>query len=326
MKIIPILCLALFASCAASAQQQAAPEPAGPATPAASSEFANLPVQKIGADDLIGVTVYDSPELSRTIRVSSEGYIRMPMVQQSILAAGLFPEELEKAIAAALVQDHVLVAPVVSVSIAEYQSHPVMVVGAVKTPIVFQSAGNVTLLDAITRAGGVADNAGTEVLITHRPVNLTDKSVAVTQRIQIQSLLDPESTTADMELQGGDIVRVPLAPQVYVVGNVIRPGPMNMNDIAGSSVLKAVVLSGGTAPYAGHTAFIYRRESGQKDRIEIPIQLNKIMKLKSPDVQLVAGDILYVPDATGRRISAKALEMSLGVGLAATSLTLELTR
>ena len=97
-----------------------------------SSEISNLPVERIGRDDLVGITVYDSPELTRTVRVGADGNIRLPMVQQHIHAAGLYPAELEAAITTALIQENVLVEPIVTVSVVEYRSRPITVVGAVR--------------------------------------------------------------------------------------------------------------------------------------------------------------------------------------------------
>ena len=76
------------------------------------SEIPNLPVEKIGPNDLLGLTVYDSPELTREVRVDADGAVRLPMVKQSIAVAGLYPAEVENAIAKALVADNVLVDPV----------------------------------------------------------------------------------------------------------------------------------------------------------------------------------------------------------------------
>jgi polysaccharide biosynthesis/export protein len=325
MKIIELIWLSMLGTCVCMAQQQPAGDQAGTGAPSA-VESANLPIARIGADDLIGVSVYDAPELSRTVRVSGDGYIRLPMVQEPIHAAGLFPADLEKSIATALVRDHVLVEPVVTVFIAEYQSHPITVVGAVKTPLTFQAIGNVTLLDAISRAGGVAENAGAEIFVTHQPASGDHKAEAQTDDVPVQSLLDPNDPGANLRLQPGDIVRVPTAGQVYVVGDVNKPGPFYITDGSESSILKALALSGGLAPYSSHTAYIYRIESGHKDRTEIRVELQKIMKRKAPDVDLLAEDILYIPDATGRRIGAKALEISLGLSMGAATLALYATQ
>ena len=128
-------------------------------------------------------------------------------------------DECENAIAAALVNEQVLVNPIVSVSVAEFHSRPITVVGAVRTPTTFQATSSMTLLDAITRAGGMSDNAGPEILITHQPSNERTGSVGLTERIPAKSLQDPASTTANLVLQGGDIVRVPDAGQIFMVGD-----------------------------------------------------------------------------------------------------------
>src|SRR5208337_4339811 len=90
----------------------------------------DLPIERIGNDDLLGITVYDSPELTRTVRVDSAGEIRLPMLRGHIKAAGLYPADLESSITSALTEEHVLVEPVVTVSVVEYRSRPISVVGA----------------------------------------------------------------------------------------------------------------------------------------------------------------------------------------------------
>src|SRR5580704_16211817 len=165
MRNMAIAVLVFAAATAVPAQQETVTSYSG-AGATTLSNISNLPLARIGNDDLIGVTVYDAPELTRTVRVSSGGDISLPMVKQPLHAAGLYPADLEKIVATALTEDHVLVDPVVTVSIVEYRSHPITVVGAVKMPVTFQATGNVTLLDAISRAQGLSDNAGTEILVS----------------------------------------------------------------------------------------------------------------------------------------------------------------
>src|ERR1700693_538656 len=93
---------------------------------------ANLPAQAIGPADLLAISVYGAPEFTRTVRVSPEGLIRLPMLREKIDAQGLMPAEVETRIAAALEQEQILVDPTVTVTIAEYQSRPISVLGAVK--------------------------------------------------------------------------------------------------------------------------------------------------------------------------------------------------
>ena len=127
---------------------------------------ANLPSQTIGADDLIAVSVYRSPELTRTVRVEADGSITLPLLRESVHAVGLLPNELEKAVTEALKREGILVNPVVEVTVAEYASRPISVMGAVKKPLTFQAVGHVTLLDALAKAEGLAPGAAQEVLVT----------------------------------------------------------------------------------------------------------------------------------------------------------------
>ena len=129
----------------------------------------NLPAQKIGSNDLLSISVYGAPELTRTVRVSAEGFIRLPMLKQKVEAKGLMPSDLEAKIAAALDTEKILVEPVVTVTIAEYHSRPISVAGAVKLPLTFQALGQTTLLEALTRAQGLSSEAGTEILVTRPP-------------------------------------------------------------------------------------------------------------------------------------------------------------
>jgi polysaccharide export outer membrane protein len=286
------------------------------------SEAANLPVEKLGPDDLLGISVYDSPELSRTVRVDADGNIRLPMMRQRIQAAGLFPYELEKSITSALVSENILVNPVVTVSVVEYRSRPITVAGAVKNPLTFQATGNVTLLDAISRAGGVAENAGTSILVTHPAQNASGATASLTQRIPVRSLLDGEDTALNMKLEGGEQIRVPEAGRVFVAGNVKKPGVYPITDGPESSVLKAIALSQGLDSFSARTAYIYRTEAGMHGKNEIPIDLRGILNRKVADPPLYADDMLYIPNATARRNTAKIVELTLGFGLGIASILL----
>src|SRR5437868_1813700 len=90
----------------------------------------NLPSQKLGIDDLLAISVYAAPELTRTVRVEADGTIRMPMLTQGVAVAGLFPRDVEGALAEALKSEQILVDPVVKVTVAEYHSRPISVMGA----------------------------------------------------------------------------------------------------------------------------------------------------------------------------------------------------
>jgi polysaccharide biosynthesis/export protein len=281
----------------------------GGATPMSSG--ANLPVERVGPNDLLGITVYDSPELTRTTRVDAEGTIRLPMIAKHIKASGLYPEDLEKSIAGELVSEQIMVDPIVTVSVIEYRSRAITVVGAVRNPSTFQDTGVVTLLDAITTSGGLAESAGQEILVSRQETDQNGQTSTAIKRIETLGLLNGSDSTLNIALQSGDVVRVPEAGRFYVVGNVKSPGTYPIKEGTESSVMKAMALSQGLSSYWAHTAYIYRIANGSETRTEIPIPLKDILKRNAPDMPLMANDILYIPEASGRKATLTTLDRTL---------------
>ncbi len=280
----------------------------------------NLPVQKIGPHDLLSLTVYGAPELSRSIRVSGEGMLRLPMLKQAIRAHGLMPEQVESAVAAALQSEQILVEPVVTINIVEYASRPISVAGAVHKPLTFQAVGSTTLLDAVTRAEGLLPDAGPEILVSRKQPGPDGNPISLVQRIPVKGLIDAADPDLNLQLVGGEEIRVPEAGKVFVVGNVRKPGAYPVDDAADTTVLKMLALSEGLIPFAGKQAYIFRREPGAGgSKNEIPIELKGIMDRKSPDVPLQPNDVLYVPDNRGKRITMGAIERILSFGSATAS-------
>ncbi len=283
------LIVVLLAACASAQIRPNLMEEAGKA---------NLPAQKLGVDDLIAVSVYDAPELTRTVRVETDGTIHLPLLKTGIDASGIFPRQLESSIASALKDEQILVDPVVKVTVVEYHSRPIAVMGAVKKPLTFQAVGVVTLLDALANAEGLTNDAGTEILLTRN-----DK----TERISVNRLIKDADPDVNYMLHGGEEIRVPEASKIFVVGNVKRPGAFPIRDGSEESVLKMIALAEGLMPYAAKIAYVYRRD-GSGMKTEIPIELDKIMQRKAPDVALRVDDLLYIPDNKTRRAAMTALD------------------
>ena len=299
-----VLFLALLAISSALAQ---------PARRVVPDAAANLPSQPVGKNDLISVNVYDAPELSRTIRVGADGYFALPMLKQRLLAEGLYPADLETSIGAALRQEQILVNPMVTVTIAEYHSHPISVSGSVKLPLVFQAEGPTTLLEAIARAQGLTADAGREILVSRPQSGPDGKILMLTRRISVRSLFDDADPALNISLTGGEEIRVPEVSKIYVMGNVKKPGAFPVQDGSETTVMEVLALAEGLMPFAGNQAFIYRREAkGPKN--ETPDPLDKIMKRQAPDVILTANDILYIPDNHGKRLGIAVLEKALLFG------------
>jgi polysaccharide biosynthesis/export protein len=271
----------------------------------------NLPVQPIGINDLVAVSVYGAPEFSRTVRTSAEGFLRLPMLKRPIQAEGLLPSDLEVAITRALAEEQILVDPVVTVTVAEYCSRPISVTGAVKSPLTFQAVGPVTLLQALARAGGLDNNAGPEILVTLKPAAGGVRPPV--ERIPVRKLMDEPESHSNLTLSGGEEVRVPEAGRIFVVGNVRKPGAYAMPNGSGTTLLQALAYAEGLLPHASRQAFLFRRtEAGE--RVEIAVELRKVLDRKAPDVALASNDILYIPDSKGSRLGMAALDRVLMFG------------
>jgi len=269
----------------------------------------NLPALTLHAGDLIAVSVYDAPELTRTVRVDPDGTIRLPLVPEGVKAAGLMPGELETEVTNALKSAEILVDPVVKITVVEYHSRPISVMGAVRRPLTFQADGVVTLLEALSRAEGFTDDAGPEILVTQNDA---------VHHVAVKQLLSGVDPTLNLRLTGNEEIRVPVAGKIFVVGNIRKPGGFPVRDPADQTVLKMVAFSEGLMPFSQKSAYIMRRREGESPQ-EIPIELAKIMDRKSPDVPLEVGDILYVPDNKTRRSTMSILDRVAGFGSATAS-------
>jgi polysaccharide biosynthesis/export protein len=283
----------------------------------------------IGSGDLITIEVFDVPELSRDVRVNETGYISLPLMPTKVRADGLTPYQLQDKLAELLQTNGLVSTPEVSVSIKERNSQPITVIGSVKTPMVIQAIHSTTLLQALSQAGGITEDAGNVVIVTRppaKPPETDDPAVAEllaqsqSFTINLSDLLEIGDSRFNIALQGGDVVSVPHAGIIYVVGAVNHPGGFVMqNDRDRMTTLKMLSLAGGTLGSAkSKSAVILRKNTETGKRDEIPVDLNKVMNLKTADVTLQASDILFVPDSAGKRALHRTgdIAVSLTTGIA----------
>jgi polysaccharide export outer membrane protein len=299
--------LSLFFLCVVSAYGQLRPVSGGEPV------NGNLPMQTIGANDLIAISVYDAPELTRTVRVSDTGVISIPLLRKKIQAEGLMPSDLEIAIGNALKEEEVIVEPLVTVTITEYHSRPISVMGSVRKPITFQADAPLTLLGALARAEGLAPEAGSVILLTRFQAGEDGSSNPIVQRIPVNGLIDRAQPELNVRLTGGEEILVPAMGRVSVVGNVKKPGVFALRDAGQTTVLQMLALAEGLAPFPGKVAYIYRRAQ-DGSRIELPVELDSILKRQHEDLAVLEDDILYIPDNKGRRMAVTALERALTFG------------
>ena len=260
----------------------------GNSVPPASVPFSSPVVHalQISAGDLLDLSVFDTPELSTKLRVDEQGRITLP-VAGGLSVMGLTAEQAGQVIETRFHDTEVLKDPHVSVTVLEYATQGVTVLGEVKNPGVYPLLGAHGLLDLISAAGGVTSSAGKDITVTHRD----DPDHPAIVKIESK----PGSTAAfKVDVRPGDTIMVSHAGIVYVVGDVGKPGGFLIDNNDRLTVLQALALAQGTNRTASlnHAKLIRKTEAGRE---EVPVPLKKILASKVPDRMLADGDILFVP-------------------------------
>jgi polysaccharide biosynthesis/export protein len=349
----------------------------------------------IGAGDLLEISVFDVPELSRDVRVNQAGTIAIPLVPSRLHMTGLTEAQAEQKIADVLEANGLVSHPEVGVSVKEHRSRPITIVGAVQRPMVYEADRGVTLLEVLAEAGGIAPDAGDTVIVTrpraalfipvanperipetapgaagsmpssdppgttapgtddkgttdqtkttdptafpsatqmaqeqpanqqppvNSPTTITSAQVPTNVlTINLNQLLESGDMHNNIPLQAGDVVTVPHAGIVYVLGAVTRPGGFVLsNDRGELTTLKVLSLAGGLNKTAALDHAVIVRKDTQGKQTQTNVDLKKIIHRQSEDLQMRASDILYVPDSKTREILYGALQISTAVATSAT--------
>lgn len=259
---------------------------------------------KIGAADVLTVTVMDAPEFGGKFRVSDSGFIELPGVSRQIHAEGLSSLELAQSIRQALLDARQLRDPRVSVFVEEYQGRTITVLGAVSKPAVYPLRKKTNVLEALSLAGGTLPNAGNTITIVRGAASAeaTATPQGSVQILKMSDLVSGKDLAANVEIKNGDVISVSAAQIVYVVGAVVKPGGYTMADpTSGVSVVQAVALAEGFKPVASRHGIIVRQSTSDQARIEIPVDIAEMMAGKTTDVTLAPNDILYVPTSGAKQ-------------------------
>jgi polysaccharide export outer membrane protein len=288
-------------------------------TPAATSYI-------LGPNDQIRVHVLHLDEIGpEPMRIDMQGYINLALVGR-LHAGGLTVESLEGAIAERL--RSYLLNPTVSVTIVEYHSQPVSILGAVNQPGVHQLQGRLRLFEALSLADGLRPDAGDQIKITRRkewgalPLEgtITDPSGEFSiGSVSTKSVMEASNPEENIELKPNDVISVPKAKLVYIVGSVKRPGGFALNEKDSISVLQAISLAEGLEKTASAgKAVILRNANAGAQGAEVPINVQSILSGKSKDMQLNANDILFIPESKVKAVALRAAEalVQTGTGMA----------
>jgi len=263
---------------------------------------------KIGAGDVLNIVVRKAPELSGPVRVDQRGMIRLPMIEGEVAAACRTESELASQIATLYLQYKNN--PSVEVFVTDFQSRPVAVIGAVNSPGQFRLQRQVRLLELLSFAGGPSPVAGRVVNVIHtggpiicqKDSSDTDPSPAL-QGLKILKLNDTLKGKEDANpfVQPGDIVQLPEADQVFVIGHVVQPRAIVLKDKT-ITVSWAIAMAGGAARDGTTSKVRVIRELEGGGKQELLVDLKAIQKKQAEDITLLPNDIVEVGASTAKTI------------------------
>jgi polysaccharide biosynthesis/export protein len=260
---------------------------------------------KVGADDIIAIYATNCDEISRSWRVTTKGELNLPLIGQ-IQAGDMTIEELEKTIEGRLskfVRD-----PRVSITITEVRSQPVVIAGAVERPGTYQLTGQKNLFKAMMLAGSFKD-AGTTVSVTRavdegklplEQAKLTPDQRHWTAELELAQVMSGRGPAAELEVRANDVISIQSkSPKlVHVIGEVVRPGSVELISEESVSITKVLAVAGGLTRQAGLKKAMIRRigVEGAKSETAV-IDLKSILDGKAADIELAEGDVLIIPSS-----------------------------
>jgi polysaccharide export outer membrane protein len=254
----------------------------------------------VGPDDVLEISIFEWELSDETktleFRVSETGVIPLPSLG-AVRVGGKSIEQIQAEIERQLAAKGVLQNPRVGVSVKEYRSRRIAVIGEVNAPGVYAIHENVTtLMDMLTLAGGPASEAGPTAYVLR---NQKGEFEPVRIVVNLEDLFENGSFELNAVLQGDDVIFVPKAPLVYVYGSVQAPGGYSMKQSL--RALEAIALAGGLNSDADKRAgFLVRRKGSIHGEQVIPLDIYDIERGKAEDVFLHEGDVIHIPDSPVR--------------------------
>ena len=258
---------------------------------------------RIGPDDLIEVNVFEDEKLNKTVRVSSQGNVSLPLIG-ILQVKGLTGSELEKEIRD-LLSEKYLQDPHVIIFIKEYHNQRISMMGAVTKPGVYDVTGEKTVLDLLSLAGGIRDDAG-KMLFLIRPPSMdgdgkkkgkepeAETEGAKTLTAGLEELLIKGDLSLNFTLEHGDVINIPPAGKVFVSGLVQNPGGYTMTKAM--TLSQAIAVAGGLSVKADGSETRIFRYSGRGDQKEVlTFNAYAIQKGKTSDPYLQENDVIFVP-------------------------------
>jgi polysaccharide biosynthesis/export protein len=323
-RLFPVILAILFFCCSRAAGQGPSAPPPNHASAKCDDKVRSTYL--LGPDDQLEIA---GPELTefgnKPARIDSDGDIQVPLVGR-IHVTGLTVQQVEQELNKAL--SKYIREPQVAVNVTEVRSQPVSILGAVNTPGVHQIQGHKTLLEMLASAGGIRQDAGYSVRITRKlewgciplpGATLDPTGQFSVAELNLKKIMEAKDPAENIQILPHDVISVPKAEMVYVIGDVRRSGGFVLGEHQSISVLQALSLAeglNGTADTRHAKILRLKRDADQRE--ELPVDVKSLLSGKKQDVSLQADDILFIPGSTGKKAALRAVEavVQAGTGMA----------
>jgi polysaccharide export outer membrane protein len=266
----------------------------------------------LGRGDEISLTDTEDEELKgMVLQVATDGTVGLPYLGR-IPAAGMTVLEFERALNEKFrrfVKD-----PHITVTSVQFRSRPVSILGAVNNPGVYQMSGPRNLVEMLSVAGGLRPDAGSWLVVTRKDAATADLTAGVTEmRVEITPLLEGKNLPSNVTILPNDVISVAKSDLIYVMGDVRKPGGFVLGNRSQLSLIKALSMAEGLQGTAApQRAFVMRESSGK--RVEVAVDVKKILEGKGDDLMLNAEDVLFIPTSTQKRVALRVLEAAIQTG------------
>jgi polysaccharide export outer membrane protein len=273
----------------------------------------------LGSEDQVKIWALGIEEISdKPARIDPGGDLDLPLIGK-VHAAGLTVEQLKTELVRRFSKE--VLKPQVSVEIVDFGSQPVAVMGAVNRPGVHQLRGRKTLMEVVSMAEGLRQDAGPRITISRdiqrgavplRTAKTDPSGKFSVADVEVKTLLAGTNPADNILILPHDVITVPVAEAVFVLGEVRKPGEVALKDNSSISVLQALAGAEGFGlTPAPQDAKIVRQVAGSAERQEIPVDLRKVLAGTAEDIAMRPNDILVVPPSGPKKAAARALEAAI---------------
>ena len=235
----------------------------------------------LGEGDIVNITVYDHPDLKTKARISGDGNITLPLIGQ-VYAANLSVNELSSKIES-LLADGYIINPQVGIFVESFKSRKATILGEVNSPGLYELAGYTSLLELISTAGGLTENAANKVIV-HRKMPSSQQEDKI--EINLRQLMEEGNDSQNIRIVDGDNVFIPKKEVFYVTGEVKKPDSYNYED--GLTVIQALTMAGGVS------------DKGAPGRIKVIRKIDgkeKLLEDVKMDQSIQPNDVIVVPES-----------------------------